>query len=39
MAQQGRRFSIRLSDGRTVTAQVAQTPFYDPKDERQKETG
>ena len=39
MAQQGRRFSIRLSDGRTVTAQVAQTPFYDPKDERQKESG
>ena len=39
MAQKGRRLSIRLSDGRIVTAQVGEGPFYDPKDERQKESG
>jgi sarcosine oxidase, subunit alpha len=38
MAQKGRRFWIRLSDGRQVPAQVAEAPFYDPKDERQKES-
>jgi sarcosine oxidase subunit alpha len=39
MVQKGRRFSIRLSNGQQVPAQVAEAPFYDPKDERQKESG
>jgi sarcosine oxidase, subunit alpha len=39
MAQKGRRFWIRLSSGQQVPAQVAEAPFYDPKDERQKEPG
>jgi len=39
MAQKGGSFWIRLSDGQQVPAQVAEAPFYDPKDERQKELG
>jgi sarcosine oxidase, subunit alpha len=39
MAEKGRTFWIRLSNGQQVPAQVAETPFYDPKDERQKELG
>jgi sarcosine oxidase subunit alpha len=39
MAQKGRTFWIRLSNGEQVPAQVAEAPFYDPKDERQKEPG
>jgi sarcosine oxidase, subunit alpha len=39
MAEKGRTFWIRLSDGQQVSAQVAEAPFYDPKDERQKELG
>jgi sarcosine oxidase, subunit alpha len=39
MAQKGRTFWIRLSNGQQVPAQVAEAPFYDPKDERQKEPG
>ena len=37
MAQKGRTFWIRLSNGQQVSAQVAEAPFYDPKDQRQKE--
>jgi glycine cleavage system aminomethyltransferase T len=29
-------FSIRVTDGRMVTARIVPTPFYDPKAERQK---
>jgi sarcosine oxidase, subunit alpha len=32
------RFSIRLSDGSYVTGIVSPTPFYDPDNNRQKET-
>jgi sarcosine oxidase subunit alpha len=39
MAEKGRTFWIRLSNGQQVPAQVAEAPFYDPKDERQKELG
>ena len=39
MAEKGRTFWIRLSNGQQVPAQVAESPFYDPKDERQKELG
>jgi len=37
MARKGRNFSIRLSDGATVMAQVTEGAFYDPDNERQKE--
>ena len=37
MAETGRRFQIRLTDGSQVTAEVCETPFFDPKDERQQE--
>ncbi|WP_040570943.1 2Fe-2S iron-sulfur cluster-binding protein [Methyloversatilis thermotolerans] len=37
MAAVGTPFTIRLSDGGTVNAEVCDTPFFDPKDERQKE--
>jgi sarcosine oxidase subunit alpha len=37
MAEAGRAFSIRLSDGSMVAARVAKTPFYDPDNQRQKE--
>ena len=37
--EKGRRFSIRLSNGKLVSAQVSEAPFYDPKGERQKEAG
>jgi sarcosine oxidase subunit alpha len=33
----GSTFSIRISDGSTVTATVVRTPFYDPDNLRQKE--
>jgi sarcosine oxidase subunit alpha len=36
-AQEGEAFSIRLSDGSMVTANVVKTPFYDPDNLRQKE--
>jgi sarcosine oxidase subunit alpha len=36
-AQAGSRFSIRLTDGSMVTAEVVKTPFYDPENVRQKE--
>nr|MBA2723135.1 aminomethyltransferase [Methylibium sp.] len=38
MNEPGRRFQIRLSDGSFVAAEVCATPFFDPKDERQKES-
>lgn len=38
MAEPGRRFSVRLTDGSLVTAEVCATPFFDPADERQKES-
>ncbi|MHB0973786.1 MAG: FAD-dependent oxidoreductase [Thiobacillus sp.] len=38
MAQAGSQFSIRLTDGSLVTAEVVKTPFYDPENARQKET-
>ncbi|MFN0017429.1 MAG: 2Fe-2S iron-sulfur cluster-binding protein [Pirellulaceae bacterium] len=34
-SQPGTQFQIRLDDGSLVTATVVQTPFYDPKAERQ----
>jgi sarcosine oxidase subunit alpha len=37
MATEGQAFSIRLSDGSMVTANVVKTPFYDPDNLRQKE--
>ncbi len=37
IAQAGQKFSIRLSDGSMVTANVVKTPFYDPDNLRQKE--
>jgi sarcosine oxidase subunit alpha len=37
MADKGRNFRIRLGAGQEVTAQVSEAPFYDPKDERQRE--
>ena len=39
MTEKGRRLSIRLSNGKLVSAQVSEAPFYDPKGERQKEAG
>ncbi|MBW8330240.1 MAG: aminomethyltransferase, partial [Thiobacillus sp.] len=38
MAAVGHTFTIRLSDGSLVTAEVVKTPFYDPDNLRQKET-
>ena len=38
MAAVGNPFTIRLSDGSLVTAEVVKTPFYDPDNLRQKET-
>lgn len=38
MAAVGNSFTIRLSDGSLVTAEVVKTPFYDPDNLRQKET-
>lgn len=35
--QEGEAFSIRLSDGSMVMAEVVKTPFYDPDNLRQKE--
>jgi sarcosine oxidase subunit alpha len=37
MAEDNRKFQIRLSGGALVTARVAKTPFYDPDNLRQKE--
>jgi sarcosine oxidase subunit alpha len=37
MTEVGRPLQIRLSDKRIVAAEVCATPFFDPKDERQKE--
>ena len=38
MAARGRRFEIRLSDRSMVGAEVCESPFYDPKDLRQKQS-
>lgn len=35
-SQPGTQFQIRLDDGSLVTATVVETPFYDPKAERQQ---
>jgi sarcosine oxidase, subunit alpha len=35
-AQPGTQFQIRLDDGSLVTATIVETPFYDPKAERQE---
>lgn len=37
MAEDNRKFQIRLTGGALVTARVAKTPFYDPENLRQKE--
>ena len=37
MTEPGTPFSIRITDGSMVAAEVCSTPFFDPKDERQKE--
>jgi sarcosine oxidase subunit alpha len=37
MAEDNRKFQIRLTGGALVTARVATTPFYDPDNLRQKE--
>jgi sarcosine oxidase subunit alpha len=37
MAEDNRKFQIRLTGGALVTARVARTPFYDPENLRQKE--
>jgi len=37
MAEENRKFQIRLTGGALVTARVARTPFYDPENLRQKE--
>ena len=37
LSEKGRRLQIRLTDGSQVTAEVCETPFFDPKDERQQE--
>lgn len=37
MSAVGNRFSIRLSDGALITAEVVQTPFYDPDNLRQQD--
>jgi sarcosine oxidase subunit alpha len=37
MAAVGHTFTIRLSDGSLITAEVVKTPFYDPDNLRQKE--
>jgi sarcosine oxidase subunit alpha len=38
MTTPNHRFSIRLSNGEMVTAIVTATPFYDPDNQRQKDT-
>jgi sarcosine oxidase, subunit alpha len=37
LTEPGTPFSIRIGDGSMVAAEVCATPFFDPKDERQKE--
>lgn len=37
MTEPGTPFSIRITDGSMVAAKACSTPFFDPKDERQKE--
>ena len=37
LSQPGQVLRIRLSDGSFVAAEVCKTPFFDPKDERQKD--
>jgi len=37
LARPGQVIQIRLSDGSQVAAEVCPTPFFDPKDERQKD--
>lgn len=39
MAAIGTAFTIRLTDGSLVTAEVVKTPFYDPDNLRQREAG
>jgi len=38
MAEDNRKFQIRLTGGALVAARVAKTPFYDPENLRQKES-
>jgi len=38
LAENGRTFSIRCTNGAMVTATVSRTPFYDPENLKQKET-
>ena len=35
-AEPGRRFTVKLEDGSTVTPTVAALPFYDPGNARQE---
>lgn len=37
MAEPGKPFSIRVTDGSLVAAETCATPFFDPQDQRQKE--
>jgi sarcosine oxidase subunit alpha len=37
MTEPGTPFSIRITDGSMVAAEVCSTPFFDPEDQRQKE--
>lgn len=37
LAEPGTPFTVRITDGSMVNAEVCSTPFFDPKDERQKE--
>jgi sarcosine oxidase subunit alpha len=36
MADKGRRLQIRLSDGKMVVAEICESPFYDPDNQRQR---
>jgi len=38
LAENGKTFAIRCTDGAMVTATVSRTPFYDPENLKQKET-
>jgi sarcosine oxidase subunit alpha len=37
MTAPGTAFQIRVTDGSMVSAEVCETPFFDPQDLRQKE--
>jgi sarcosine oxidase subunit alpha len=36
LADKGRRLQIRLSDGKMVAAEICESPFYDPDNQRQR---